>query len=191
MNGTKRLAGKVAFVFCIALVVALTIACVSCWSAVPSATSQQSESSSLIAFLSVSAIPAESIRSNISERTDRQALAERDRQPVLVPHHDPTDAEAWERFEADYKPPQKNPSSIKRQIETAKYGLDTAVFAVDRFVKNVENQGDFSFDQGSLRRTRATSLGGSRNNPRVKLDLDMWLGGKPYVGVRIVIPFGD
>jgi hypothetical protein len=65
------------------------------------------------------------------------------------------------------------------------------VFAVDRFVKNVENQGDFTFDQGSLRRTRATSLGGSRNNPRVKLDLDMWQSSKPYIGVRIIIPFGN
>jgi hypothetical protein len=167
------------------------IACVSYWPAVPSATAQQSESSSLIAFLSVSAIPAESIRTNISERTDRQALAERDRQPIVMPHHDPTDAEAWERFEAEYKPPQKNLSSIKRQIETAKYGLDTAVFAVDRFVKNVKNHGDFSFDQGNLRRTRAAYLEGSRNSPRVKLDLDMWQGSKPYVGVRIIIPFGN
>jgi len=72
-----------------------------------------------------------------------------------MPHHKPTNAEAWERFESDYSPPQKSPSTIKRQIESTKYGLDTAVFAVDRFTKNVEDQADFSFDQGSLRRTRA------------------------------------
>jgi hypothetical protein len=169
-----------------------TVACVSCWSAVPAATAQQSESPSLIAFLSVSTIPAVSIRSNINERTDhRQALTERELQPILVPHRKPTDNEAWERFEAEYSPPQKSPSSIKRQIETTKYGLDKAVFATDRFVKSVRDHADFELDQGSLRRTRANSRGGLLDNPRVKLDLEMWQGSKPYVGVRIVIPFGN
>ena len=168
-----------------------TVACVSCWSAVPSATAQESKSTSLMAFLSVSTIPAASIRSNMSERTERQVLTERDRQPILMPQREPTDSEAWERFEAEYKPPQKSPSPIKRQIETAKYGLDTAVFAVDRFFKNVENQADFSFDQGSLRRTRAASSGELLGNPRVKLNLNMWQSSQPYVGVRIIIPFGN
>jgi hypothetical protein len=102
----------------------------------------------------------------------------------------PTSVEAWERFETDYSPSQKFPSPIKRQIETAKYDLDTAVFAIDRFVKNVESQADFSLDQGSLHRTRATSSGELLGNPRVKLDLEMWRGTTPYVGVRIIIPFG-
>ncbi len=144
-----------------------------------------------MAFLSVSTLTAASIRSNVTERTDRQVHAEREFQPMLVPQRKPTDTEAWERFEAEYSPPQKSPSSVKRQIQAAKYGLDTAVFAVDRFVKNVENQADFSFDQGSLHRTRATSLGGLRNGLRVKLDLDTGQGSKPYVGVRIIIPFGN
>jgi hypothetical protein len=145
-----------------------------------------------MAFLSVSTITTEStIRSNLSERTDRQVLTEREFQPMLRPQRQPTDTEAWERFEAEYKPPQKSLSPIKWQIETAKYGLDTAVFAVDRFVKNVENQADFSFDRGSLRRTRAASSGELLGNPRVKLDLDMWQGSQPYVGVQVIIPFGN
>jgi len=144
-----------------------------------------------MAFLSVSTITAESTRSNISERTGHQVLAEREFQSILMPRLQ-TDAEAWERFESDYSPPQKSPSTIKRQIETTKYSLDAAVFAVDRFARSVENQADFSLDQGSLRRTRATSSGDSpNNNPRVKLDLDMWQGSRPYVGVRLIIPFGN
>jgi len=168
-----------------------TVACVSCWSAVPSATAQKSESPSLVAFLSVSTIPAEFIRSNISERIDRQALTEGDRQRILMPHRKPTDDEVWEKFESEFRPAQRSSSPVKREIETAKYGLDTTLFAVDRFVKSIANQADFSLDQGSLRRTRATSLGGSRDNLRVKLDLNMWQGSKPYVGARIVIPFGN
>ena len=161
-----------------------TVACVSYWSAVPPATAQNAESPFVMASLSISANPAESVRGNFSERADRQI------QPVLIPDRKPTDTEAWERFDAEYRPPQKSPSPIKRQIETAKYGLDTAVFAVDRFVKNIENQADFSFDQGSLRRTRATSPGELLKNVRVKLDLDMGQGSRPYVGVRLIIPFG-
>lgn len=172
-------------------IVSGTVACVTCWSAVPSATAQQSESPFLMASLSVSPTTAASIRSDISPGTNHQHLAERDLQPILTPHRLPTNAEAWERFEAEFSPPQRTPSSIKRQIETAKYGLDTAVFAVDRFVKNIRSQTDFSFDQGSLRRTPALSLEEPRNRPRVKLDLEMWQGSKPYVGVRIIIPVGN
>jgi hypothetical protein len=110
---------------------------------------------------------------------------------MLISHRKPTDAEAWEGFEAEYSPPQKSPSPIKRQIETAKYGLDTAVFAIDRFTKGIQNRADFSLDQGSLRRTRTTSLEEPPNNPRAKLDLNMWQDSKPYVGVRLIIPFGN
>jgi hypothetical protein len=144
-----------------------------------------------MAFLSVPTITAASTRSNVSERTDRQVLTERELQPIWVAHRKPTDHEAWERFEAEYSLPRKSPSLIKRQIETAKYGLDTAVFAVDRFTKNVESQADFSFDQGSLRRTRVATTGEPQNKPRVKLDLEMWQGSKPYVGVRLIIPIGN
>jgi hypothetical protein len=167
-----------------------TIACLSCWSAVPSATAQQSDSPFLMASLSISTIPTESVRNNTSERTDRQTFTERELQPMLIPDRKPTNIEAWEHFEAEYRPPQKSRSPVKRQIQTAKYGLDTAVFAVDRFVKSVENQADFSFDQSGLRRTRATSAGELLKNVRVKLDLDMGQSSKPYVGVRLIIPFG-
>ena len=138
----------------------------------------------------MSPFPAASIRSNTSERANHQPLDENDRQPILVSSLKPTDAEAWERFEAEYSPLHKSPSPIKRRIETVKYGLDTATFAIDRFVKNVQSQADFSFDQGNLHRTQAGSLEGSRSSPRVKLDINMCPGSKPYVGVQISIPFG-
>jgi hypothetical protein len=143
-----------------------------------------------MASLSMSPFPAASIRSNTSERANHQPLDENDRQPILVSSLKPTDAEAWERFEAEYSPLHKSPSPIKRRIETVKYGLDTATFAIDRFVKNVQSQADFSFDQDDLHRTQARSLEGPHNSPRVKLDFDMWQSSKPYVGVRIIIPFG-
>ena len=167
-----------------------TVVCLSCWSAVPTASAQQSESPSLLASLSASTTSAASGRTNTNERADYQALTLRERQPMLMSDRKPTDAEAWERFEADYSPTQKSPSPIKYRIESAKYGLDTAVFAVDRFFKNVESQADFSLDRGSLHHTQANTSGELLGNPRVKLDLEMWRGTAPYVGVRLIIPFG-
>jgi hypothetical protein len=165
-----------------------TVACLSCWSTAPPATAQESQPPSLMASLSVSTITAVD-RTNVDQRTDRRVLTLRESQPMLMSDHKPTSAEAWERFEADYSPPQKS-SPIKRQIESAKFGLDTAVFAVDRFFKDAENQADFSLDRGSLRRTRATSFAEALKNPRVKLDLEMGQSARPYVGVRVIIPFG-
>jgi len=167
-----------------------TVACVSCLSAVPSATAQQPGSAYLMASLSASTTATAAIRTNISVRTDHQQLAEHDLELILMSSRKPTDAEAWERFEAEYSPPQTSPSLVKRQIETVKYGLDTATFALDRFIKNVQSQTDFSLDQGGLRRTRTLFAGELRDNLRVKLDLNLWQGSKPYLGVRIIIPFG-
>ncbi len=168
-----------------------TVTCISCWSALPSVKAQETASPSLVALLSISTIPNTPDRSTVSERADLRALTERDRQAILTSHRQPTDAEAWDRFDAEYKPSQRNASPIKSQIETAKYGLDTTVFAVDRFVNNLSSHADFCFDQGSLRRTPVTSPGTTRKSPRLKLDLNIWQGSQPRVGVRIIIPFGN
>jgi len=167
------------------------VTCVSCWSIVQSAAAQKTESPSLVAFLSVSTVPMESIRNNINEQIDRNTLPERDRQRILMTHHKPTDTKAWEKFESEFRPAQESPSPVNREIEIAKYGLDTATFAVDHFLKSIVDHADFTFDQGHLCRTMENPLGGSQDNPRVKLDLNMWQDSKPYVGVRIIIPVGD
>jgi hypothetical protein len=143
----------------------------------------------MMAFLSVPTTTAASSRTNASERTYRQALTLREAQPILMSDRKLTSDEAWARFETDYSPTQK-PLSVKREIESAKYGLDTCVFAVDRFFKNVESQADFSLDRGSLRRTREIPFTELLKNPRVKLDLEMGQSARPYVGVRLIIPFG-
>ena len=170
----------------------ITVGCVASWSAVTSATAQKSEPPVLVASLSVSTIQPEFILNSVRERPDHPApqMIERTDWPIPVLHRKPTDAEAWEQFEADYQPEPRSRSTVKRPIETAKYGLDVTVFAVDRFVKSIRDHADFEFGQSNLRRTRANSRGGFLDNPRVKLDLDM-TQGKPYVGARVVIPFGN
>ena len=173
-------------------ILTITVACIACWLAAPSARAQKSESPMVMASLSVSTIQPDFILNRVREHPDRPVpqVIERTDWPLPVLHGKLTDAEAWGKFEAEYEPQHPSSSLVKRQIETAKYGLDTTVFAVDRFVKSIRDHADFEFDKGNLHRTHASSREGFLDNPRVKLDLEM-LRAKPYVGVRVVIPFGN
>jgi len=145
-----------------------------------------------MASLSISTIQPEFFLASAREPTDRLAL--RSINPtnsrLIEPPRPLTDHEAWEKFDSEFRPDPRSPSLIKRELQTAKFGLDTAVFAVDRFVKSIDNQTDLSFERGRLQRTHATPFARLLDNPRVKLDLEM-LRDKPYAGVRLVIPFGN
>jgi len=172
----------------------LTIAagCVAGWLAIPSASAQESEPPVLVASLSASTIQPEFFLNSVHERPDRPLprLIEPADRPIPGFHRKPTDIDDWTEFEAEYRPEPRSPSPVKRPIETAKYGLDVTVFAVDRFVKSIRDHVDFEFDQDGWRRTRANPRGKFLDNPRVKLDLDM-THGRPYLGARVVIPFGN
>lgn len=161
------------------------------WSVAPAIFAQEAEVPALIASLSMTTIQSELILSSVREPTNRPILypAERTDRPVMVWRRKSADTRAWECFEAEFEPQPNNPSPVKRQIEAIKYDLDTVVFALDRFVKNIRHHADFELDQGRLRPTRTDDRGGRRGNPRVKLDLDL-THGKPYVGARVVISFG-
>jgi hypothetical protein len=163
------------------LAVMVTAGCVVWWPAVLPASAQEFAPPIFVASLSVAAIPPEVILHSVRERPDR---------PIPVLHRKTTDANAWDKFEAEYRPEPRGTSSVISQIETAKYGLDSTAFAVDRFVKSIRNHADFEFDQGSFRRTRPNPRGGILDNPRIKLDLDL-THGKPYIGARLVFPFGN
>lgn len=170
-------------------ILTVTVACIACWSAAPA---QKSESPMVMASLSVSTIQPKVILDRDREQPNLPAsrVSERTEWPLPARHGKPTDTEAWEKFEAEYRPEPLSLSPVKRQLETAKYGLDTTLFAVDRFVKSIRDHADFEFDHGNMHRTRTNSRGGFLANPRVKLDLEL-LRGKPYAGVRLVIPFGN
>ena len=169
----------------------VTVECVVCWSAIPSVSARDFAAPVFVAALSVAPQP-DFILDSVRERCDRpvpQAIARPDRSaPVL--HRQPTDAEAWGHFDAESRLSAQSPSPVLRQVETAKVGLDTTVFAVERFVKSIRNHADFEFGQDGFRRTRANSRGKFLDNPRVMLDLDL-MQCRPYIGARVVIPFGN
>src|ERR1043166_1477199 len=93
----------------------ITVGCVAGWSAVTSATAQKSEPPVLVASLSVSTIQPESILNSVREPPGHPApqMIERTDWPIPVLHRKPTDAEAWEQFEADYQPETRSRSDRK------------------------------------------------------------------------------
>jgi hypothetical protein len=170
----------------------VTVACFVWWRACLSASATGADVPTLVTSLVPSTVPPLPVLIHMCEQFNSQVRHQAD-----YPYGETTaqrlkspDAEAWAKFEAEYRPEPRSSSPVKRQIESAKYGLDVTVFAVDRFVKNLREHADFGFDQGRLRPTRSNSRGGFLDNPRMKLDLDL-THGKPYIGTRIVIAFGN
>ena len=129
----------------------VTLAALVCCSGVPSAPAQNSEPPTVMASLSVSRIQPEFFPTGVREPTNGPAprTADRTDWPVITLNRPPTDAEAWEKFDSEFRPEYRSTSPVKRQIETVKFGLDTTVFAVDRFVKSIRDHADFNFDQGA------------------------------------------
>ena len=169
----------------------MTVECLVVWSVLPVAIAQESAAPIFVASLSVAAAP-EIIPNYASDPPDGpppQASPSIDRPPPVL-HHKPTEVDAWARFETEYQLPKQSLRLVKRQVESAQSGLDTTVFAVDRFIQSLRDHADFEFDQGNWHRPRMDAHGGFFANPRVKLDLDM-AHGKPYIGARLVIPFGN
>ena len=178
------------------------LGCLLCWFAAPSVTAQESESAPVVALLSLATIPPEVFTRELQKPPDPWAvcLLERHNGGVIAPHRASAEGEAWEKFEAEYRPKQRNVSPVMRQIESAKYQLDAATFGFDRLVRNIQDNTLFKFDNGRLRhaapgdlplrRTTSHSWTDGLQHIRVKFDVKPRIG-QPYVGVRVIIPFGN
>jgi hypothetical protein len=177
------------------------IACVVFWMILASVRAQDSPPA-LVASLSASTTQTEFFLSNASDRTaptSMRTLATGTRR-IVAKERANTDDEAWSQFEAEYRPQSSIGSPIKHQIESAKYGLDCAVFAFRRLSRSIDGAVRFKLDRGRVQRVSADSVPVRRysSNPLtsvledayVKLDVQM-PPNKPYVGVRFVIPLGN
>lgn len=149
---------------------------------------QQSEPAVLLAVLLLPAVPPDWLLTNAPSIPPAPPTVMRHDASITVVRRLSREQAAWARFEQEFRPARRNPSQFKHHLETAKYGLDTTVFAADRFLKEVRDLADFEFDQGRFHRTDQHVRKSSRGNPRVKLDFTT-APSKPYLGLRVVIPF--
>ncbi len=107
-------------------------------------------------------------------------------------------ARRWEKFEADFGVKQQDPSLVKSSIESAKYKLDETVFAAKEFVQN------FRYDTYLADLTTGSATTSAPRRYYSDPVMDSWehcqirsgaewdkKTGHAFVGVRLVLPFGD
>ena len=180
----------------------IELGCLLCWFVTTSVTAQKSEPPMLVASVSVATVP-----SKVQEKSLREPatlfvvrLPEDCNAVITEPPHVDTEEDVWEKFEAEYRPQQPSSSLVMRNIESAKYCLDFATFGFSRLIKNIRDSAVFKFDQGQLCRSAPDNSPPTRSSGnswtdglkdvRVKLDFSPRVG-EPYIGVRVVIPFGN
>ena len=129
-------------------------------------------------------------------------LLPRLRQPALaVQAHPATLQSRWDRFEAEFGLPDQQTSLLTSSILRAKYGVDLAAFGVKALSNTLQDATELRFSRGRVRRASSAVLDPSPRNERptgpfsledARLKFDFALTtGKPYVGARLVIPFGN
>jgi len=105
----------------------------------------------------------------------------------------------WEKFESEFGIVEPEHSTVLRSVQSAKYNLDRLVFAADEFSHNLSSMSQYELDHGRLYHVSsdpppsAEDLWPTPSVPRnVRLGLDVNVSlGRPYVGLKLVIPFGD
>jgi len=106
----------------------------------------------------------------------------------------------WEKFETEFGIAEPEHSPVLRSMQAAKYNLDRLVFAANEFSRDFSNIAQFELDHGKVYHLSAAGLQGGEGPSRssvpiprnVRLGLDVNVAqGKPYVGVKLVIPIGN
>ena len=105
--------------------------------------------------------------------------------------------ERWEKFEAEFGIRQPSPSLVKGSLQNAKYRLDEASVTLQEFVDTVRDRLKFDYglnDPGSVavrRNSTGNLLTDTINRARLQSAIDLNLGAKAFLGVKLVLPLGD
>lgn len=112
-----------------------------------------------------------------------------------------TAGERWVKFEAEFGIAENHSTGIKGSMETAKYNLDKATFAVNEFIIYVEQAINFEYELRNFRPATTTPrprryytspFQDALDNVRLKSDFNLDIpSGKPNLGMRLVLPIGD
>ena len=109
----------------------------------------------------------------------------------------PVSIDRWEKFEAEFGVQQPSRSLVKNSLQTAKYQLDRTALALQEFVDTVSDRLRFDYglsDLGLAPRTYVPTgnfLTDTLNQARLKSDIDVKLGAKAFVGVKLTLPLGN
>jgi hypothetical protein len=116
-----------------------------------------------------------------------------------------SEGQQWVRFEEEFGVQNRSDSWMLSGIQSAKYHFDKTVFALDLLAENVERalQLEYNLARGQMQlgappptrpavRTYHDLWRDVWENARIKSDVDLDIfSGRAWVGLRLVIPFGD
>ena len=141
-------------------------------------------------------------REVVTSVVSRLSRVEADDYTVAVQHNTPTAGERWEKFETEFAITNTDPSAVKSTLASAKYQLDKSTFAIQEFANNVADALRFDYGWTDLTGSKPGNTTGvhppspnpvldSLENARFKSDINLKLVGETYVGVKLVLPFGN
>jgi len=154
---------------------------------------QDNDAPLLFAALSITTEAVPDWRRAAREATNARSvqITERANWQIKEPRRALTEAEAWNRFEAEYRPAHRSLSPIKRQLESGKYALDIITYRYDRIIRDLDRHLQFTLAPGEPRQAaRPTANTQWLGNVRLKLDVKPQIG-QPYLGVRLIVRFGN
>jgi hypothetical protein len=137
-----------------------------------------------------------------ADRRQVAALSETTSRELTTGRQGLTEGERWEKFENEFGIQKRDPGFVKGHLESAKYGLDEAAFTMREWTDNIE--GALAFDYGvgapetpwnsaaTPRVNDPNPLWNALENVRIKSDINLDpLSLRAFVGVKLVLPFGD
>jgi len=121
---------------------------------------------------------------------------------LLIAPSDLTGEERWEKFQDQFGIQHPEQSVFKSSIQTAKYDLDEAAFAVNELTRSVEDALRFEYDVRELTRLQLENRPKTRiygdpwtdflENARLKSDVHLDAFRRDaYFGVKFLFPVGD
>ena len=107
----------------------------------------------------------------------------------------------WERFNAEFGIRDQHTSFLTASLLRAKYTADVALFSIKTISSTLGDATELHYSRGRIRRASTDDSVQSPSTARqgglitlegARLRFDFELArSKPYVGVRLVLPFGD
>jgi len=138
----------------------------------------------------------------VSSPASAMSRVETDEHTLAVRPNALTAGERWEKFEAEFGITNRSSSTMVGSMESAKYQLDKSTFAIQEFANNVADALRFDYGWSDLTGSKPSSttdppqpnanpILDSLENARFKSDIDLNLIGGSFVGVKLVLPFGN
>ena len=119
---------------------------------------------------------------------------------IIKPRHVNDASHRRDRFELEFGIDGKRQGGMMGSLQLAKYTLDDATFTVDDFTRSLSEALRFEYDGRGLHRVASSDQNPNHTLPGPWADMPHGVrfspelnlaNGRPYVGLYVVVPFGN